>query len=87
MAATRREDLERELRELDELLDEARRHQESVPTFLSNDDHPIFQRLRRAAGENEELPEHVSMIVDAASRALERVERGFQKLPHQNTSS
>ncbi|HET6510742.1 MAG TPA: AraC family transcriptional regulator [Candidatus Kapabacteria bacterium] len=84
MGASGRQDLELELRELDLLIEKAKREGETIPTFLSDEDHPIFQRLRRAVGEHEALPEHVSMIVNAASRALERVESAFQKLPHQD---
>jgi AraC family transcriptional regulator len=87
MSATKREDLERELRELDELLELAKQNKESLPTFLSEEDHPIFQRLRRGVGDNSTLPDHISIIVDAAGRALERVESGYQNLPHQNVEA
>jgi AraC family transcriptional regulator len=87
MSAGKGSDLERELRELDELLELARQSKESLPKFLSDEDHPIFQRLRRSVGDNATLPDHISIIVDAASRALERVESGYQNLPHQNVEA
>lgn len=87
MSVSRREDLERELKELDDLLELAKRDQDLVPTFLSDEDHPLFQRLRRSVGDNAALPDHVSLILNAASRALDKVETAFQNLPHQNTDA
>jgi AraC family transcriptional regulator len=84
MSAKNREDLERELKELDDLLELAKQDKEAIPTFLSDEDHPIFQRLRRSIGDNAALPDHISLVINAASRALERVETAFQNLPHQN---
>ncbi|HET6513094.1 MAG TPA: AraC family transcriptional regulator [Candidatus Kapabacteria bacterium] len=87
MSLRSREDLERELRELDQLLELAKQDKADVPTFLSDEDHPLFQRLRRSVGDNESLPEHVALIVNAASQALERVETAFQNLPHQSAEA
>jgi AraC family transcriptional regulator len=82
MSSSSQEDLERELRELDELLDKAGGDLENAPTFLSDEDHPIFQRLRRGRGEESRLPEHIAMIVNAGTRAHDRIERSYQNLPH-----
>lgn len=84
MSTKTREELERELRELDQLLELAKDDAEVLPRFLSDENHPIFQRLRRSVGDNAGLPDHISLVINAASRALERVETAFQNLPHQN---
>lgn len=87
MSLPNREELERELRELDELIEQAKQQKDAIPTFLSDEDHPIFQRLRRAIGGQHALPEHIAMVVSAANSALERVESAFQNLPHQNAEA
>lgn len=87
MSSASREDLERELKELDHLLDLAKQDQESLPTFITDEDHPLFQRLRRSIGDNEALPDHIALVLSAANRALDRVETAFQNLPHQNADA
>jgi transcriptional regulator GlxA family with amidase domain len=82
MSGSSPEDLERELRELDALLEQTKSELEETPTFLSDEDHPIFQRLRRGRGDDARLPEHIAMIVSAGTRALHRIERSYQNLPH-----
>lgn len=87
MSGLRKEELEQELRELDQLLRQADGERENTPTFFSDDDHPIFQRLRRSIGDTSDLPEHISMVVDAGSRALGSIERSYQNLPHQSPAA
>lgn len=84
MGTSKRGELQRELQELDRLLEQVKSEDDGSPSFLSDDEHPIFQRLRRSIGDPESLPDHIALVIDAASRALDRVESAFQKLPHQN---
>lgn len=87
MSTLDREKLERELKELDRLLELAKEEDGENPSFLSDEDHPLLQRLRRSIGGDEALPDHIALVLNAAQRALDRVESAFQNLPHQNAEA
>lgn len=78
-----RQELERELRELDSILKGAEGSHERR-TFFSTEDHTLFRNLKRAKDAEVDLPEHVRSVIHAAERALETIEQAYCNLPHRD---
>lgn len=78
-----RDELERELKELDRILLDVSKNPERR-TFFSTDEHTLFRNLNRVKDGEIDLPEHVRSVIEAAERAMESIEQAYCNLPHRD---
>jgi AraC-like DNA-binding protein len=84
MNTSAREQLERELEELDARLAELSKQSDRKTSFFSPDDHELFRKLERTKAGTDELPGHIRDVLNAAERARESIDSAYCKMPQQD---